>query len=106
MVKRVYELPHSTFREVGVIDSWGFKYVTLAFCWVKETPLLGVQVSNLGRWTVGGVELCLLARKGHPQRIKNNVKQVVFDIRQGHSKKPMEIRHRIVDLMGDLPQKG
>lgn len=87
-----------------VITAWGFKYVTVAFCWVKETPLLGVTVSNLGRWTMGGMEVCLLARKGKPQRITKNVKQVIHDVRTDHSKKPREIRERIVKLMGDIPR--
>lgn len=87
-----------------VISAWGFKYTTVAFCWVKETPLLGITVSNLGRWTMGGMEVCLLGKKGSPKRIKNNIKQMVFEIRGGHSKKPDEVKHRIVDLMGDLPR--
>ena len=88
---------------LDTLEAWGFDYVTLAFCWVKETPL-GMQVKNLGRWTMGGVELVLLGRKGHPKRIKNNVIQTVFDLRTGHSKKPHEVRARIVDLMGDIPR--
>ena len=36
------------------LKSWGFNYVTLAFCWIKETSLFGKQVKNLGRWTMGG----------------------------------------------------
>lgn len=87
-----------------VIKAWGFKYKTLAFCWVKETSLFRKQVKNLGRWTMGGCELCLLATKGHPKRIKNNVYQIVTDIRQQHSKKPNSIRRNIVDLMGDVPR--
>ena len=38
---------------IETLKAWGFDYVTLAFCWVKETPL-GMQVKNLGRWTMGG----------------------------------------------------
>lgn len=88
---------------IETLEAWGFDYVTLAFCWIKETPL-GMQVKNLGRWTMGGVELCLLGRKGKPKRVKNNVIQAVFDIRTKHSKKPHEVRQRIVDLMGDVPR--
>lgn len=84
-----------------VISAWGFKYTTVGFAWIKETPMFK-QVKNLGRWTMGGVELCLLAKKGKPQRIKKNVIQTVFDLRTSHSKKPDEVRKRIVDLMGDL----
>ena len=89
---------------LDTMKAWGFDYVTLAFCWIKETVLLGKQVKNLGRWTMGGVELVLLGRRGHPKRIKNNVLQAVFEVRTGHSKKPNEVRCRIVDLMGDLPR--
>ena len=88
---------------IETLKAWGFDYVTLAFCWVKETAM-GMQVKNLGRWTMGGVELVLLGRKGHPKRIKNNVVQTVFDLRTSHSKKPAEVRHRIVELMGDIPR--
>ena len=86
-----------------VIKSWGFKYKTVAFVWSKEyknqTP-----VSNMGRWTMGNVEMCLLATKGAPKRVSKNVKQLVIDLRTGHSRKPDEVRRRIVQLMGDLPR--
>ena len=87
----------------GVMEAWGFKYKTLAFCWVKETPLFN-SVKNLGRWTMGGVELCLLGTKGKPKRARNNIRQVCHEIRTTHSKKPDEIRKRIVELMGDVPR--
>jgi len=32
------------------------------------------------------------------------VKQVVHEVRTNHSKKPEEIRRRIVKLMGDIPR--
>ena len=86
-----------------VIKSWGFKYKTLGFAWVKETSG-GQLVKNLGRYTMGGIELCLLATKGKPQRVAKNVRQVLFDVRTEHSKKPEGIRKRIVELMGDLPR--
>ena len=37
-----------------VMKSWGFKYKTVAFCWIKKTKN-GKQVHNLGRWTMGGL---------------------------------------------------
>lgn len=86
-----------------VMKSWGFKYITVAFCWSKNTSG-GKKVSNLGRWTMGNVEICLLGRKGKPQRICKNIKQLVEAERTIHSKKPDEVRKRIVELMGDLPR--
>ena len=84
-----------------VMKAWGFKYITVAFCWSKHTKNK-VKVSNLGRWTMGNIELCLLGRKGKPQRICKNIKQLVEAERTTHSKKPEEVRKRIVELMGDV----
>lgn len=63
-----------------------------------------MNVSNLGRWTMSGMELCLLATKGKPQRISKNVKQLLFSTRTFHSRKPPAVRDRIVELMGDVPR--
>lgn len=86
-----------------VMKAWGFKYITVAFCWSKHHKS-GKKVKNLGRWTMGNVELCLLGRKGKPQRITKNIRQLVEAERTTHSKKPDEVRKRIVELMGDLPR--
>jgi len=86
-----------------VIKAWGFKYKTVAFCWSKKFAS-GAEVSNMGRWTMGNVELCLLATKGKPQRLRKDIKQLVVAVRTVHSKKPDIVRNRIVELMGDLPR--
>ena len=86
-----------------VIKAWGFKYKTIAFVWSKKHKS-GEPVANLGRWTMGNVELCLLATKGKPQRVTKNVKQLVEDFRAEHSRKPDSVRERIVELMGDIPR--
>lgn len=85
-----------------VMESWGFKYKTCAFTWVKTNRKSGTFGTMLGQWTMGNAELCLLGTKGHPKRIKKNVKQLVVAPRFGHSKKPDEVRDRIVELMGDI----
>ena len=86
-----------------VMEAWGFKYKTIAFCWSKIGSD-GAWIHNLGRWTMGNIELCLLGVRGHPKRIIRNVKQLVVAIRTEHSKKPDIVRKRIVELMGDLPR--
>ena len=87
-----------------VIQSWGFKYITCAFTWVKQNPTGNGIYSGLGHWTNGNSELCLFAKKGKPKRIEKNVKQIVLSPRQRHSQKPSEVRERIVRLLGDLPR--
>ena len=86
-----------------VIRAWGFKYKTVGFCWSKQTKN-GLWVSNLGRWTMGNIEVCLLATRGRPQRQVNNIKQLVIVQRTLHSRKPEEVRERITELMGDVPR--
>lgn len=86
---------------LDVMNAWGFKYKTVAFCWNKTT--VGDKwVSNLGRWTMGNIELCLLGTRGHPKRVDKTVKQQVIARRTVHSKKPGDVRERIEDLMGDV----
>jgi len=88
---------------LDVIDAWGFKFKTVAFVWGKRS-CNGKDISNLGRWTMGNIEQVFLATKGTPKRIKKDVKQLVLDERTIHSKKPSQIRNRIVELMGDIPR--
>ena len=87
-----------------IIESWGFIFKTCAFCWIKQNPKALTIFKGLGRWVMGNAELCLLATKGHPHRIVKNIHQIVFAPRSYHSKKPDEVRNRIVQLMGDLPR--
>lgn len=89
---------------LDVIDAWGFKYITCAFVWVKLNPSGEGIYSGLGHWVNGNAELCLFGKKGHPQRVAKNVKQIVIASRGRHSEKPAEVRDRIVRLMGDLPR--
>lgn len=87
------------------IESWGFKYKTVAFCWNKQTKT-GKWVSNLGKWTMGNIEICLLGVKGSPNKWRQDkaIKQLVVAERTKHSKKPDEVRDRIVKLFGDRPR--
>jgi len=88
---------------IETIKAWGFRFKTIAFCWNKQSKN-GKWISNMGRWTMGNIELCLLATKGKPKRICKNIKQLIIAKRKRHSEKPQEVRNRIVQLMGDLPR--
>lgn len=88
---------------LNTIKAWGFKFKTIGFVWNKQTKN-GINISNMGRYTMGNVEICLIGTKGKPKRIVKNVKQLVTAQRKRHSEKPDEVRERIVELMGDLPR--
>ena len=88
-----------------VIKAWGFTYKTCGFCWVKQNPKNDNIYSGIGHWTNANAELCLLAtKKKFPKRQAKNIKQIVLAHREAHSKKPDEVRERIIELVGDLPR--
>lgn len=85
-----------------LIESWGFKYKTIGFQWIKQNKSGNGYFFGLGRWTRDNSECCLIATKGKPKRINNSVSQLIVSPIQPHSKKPDETREKIVELMGDL----
>ncbi len=88
----------------AVIKAWGFEYKTCAFVWVKKNRKSESLFWGMGRWTRSNAELCLIATRGKPRRQAANVHSVVMTPVEQHSKKPDEIRSRIVQLCGDLPR--
>ena len=87
-----------------VIKSWGFIYKTCAFVWAKQNLNKDSFFMGLGYWTRSNVEVCLLATKGSPKRLSRKVRQLIVSHREKHSRKPNEIRDRIIQLVGDLPR--
>jgi len=90
-------------QALEVMEAWGFTYKTVAFTWVKEEAK-GDIFKGLGFWTRSNAEFCLLGTKGTPKRKSSDVSQIIISKREEHSKKPDEIRDRIVKLIGDLPR--
>ena len=88
-------------QAIETIESWGFKYVTVAFVWEKKTAT-GKTVANLGAWTMKNYEICLLGTRGAMLKHKkvNNIYQKVEALRTKHSKKPNEVRNNIEKLFG------
>lgn len=88
-----------------LIKKWGFTYKTCAFSWVKTNKKNSTPFTGMGYYTRANNEICLLATKGKvlPRKSKS-VKQVILSPIREHSRKPDEIRNRIVDLFGDLPR--
>ena len=87
-----------------VIRAWWFTFKTCAFTWVKRNRKSDGWFWGLGFWTRSNAELCLLATKGRPQRVSKAVHSVVDARIMEHSRKPAEVRDRIVALCGDVPR--
>lgn len=89
---------------IETLKKWGFRYVTVAFTWVKTNKNNGKPFFGMGNWTRANAEVCLLGLKGNLKRKSNKVAQVVMSPLREHSRKPDEIRDKIVELVGDLPR--
>lgn len=87
-----------------VIESWGFKYSTAGFVWVKKNKNANTPFIGCGSWTRANSELCLIATKGHIERLDAGISQIVESPIEEHSKKPEIIRDLIVKLVGELPR--
>jgi N6-adenosine-specific RNA methylase IME4 len=91
---------------LDVIRAWGFDYKTVGFVWLKATPKAEVVKLDgdglhwgMGYWTRANAEFCLLATKGSPLRLAQDVHQVVIAPAGEHSAKPEDVRTRIEQLL-------
>lgn len=113
-----------------VMNAWGFKYKTVAFVWVKtprgKEPSMQFSRNDILRWfherkavvvkildyikfhwgmgsySRANAEVVLLGVRGKPERVSKGVHSVVLSQVREHSRKPDEVRDRIVELMGDV----
>lgn len=85
-----------------VIESWGFKYSTCGFVWVKKNKKSDSWFFGNGSWTRANTELCLIATKGKITRLDASISQIVCEPIRGHSQKPEVIYELIEKLVGKL----
>lgn len=90
---------------IDVLKAWQFRYVSVAFTWVKlrkshrDTLFLdGDMFVGLGHTTRKSSELCLLAKRGKPKRLDCNVHEIIFAARREHSRKPEAFYERAARL--------
>tara|TARA_R110000868_G_scaffold189732_1_gene433250 strand:+ start:598 stop:1203 length:606 start_codon:yes stop_codon:yes gene_type:complete len=98
---------------LDVIAAWGFIYKTLGFSWHKENKN-GSLFHGVGSYAKSNCEVCLMGIRGkvgiktdvrYPDKLvvqSHCVSSAVNAKRERHSKKPIEIRDRIVSLFGDV----
>lgn len=88
---------------LDTIKAWGFEYKTAGFVWIKKNKN-GSNFFGVGWYTKSNAEVCLIATKGKAPKQSNKVSQIVETIREEHSKKPQQVRDKIVEFCGDLPR--
>lgn len=101
-------------QALAVISAWGFEFKTIGFNWLKTTKDGEKFAMGTGYWTRANAEICLLATRGSPQRLNNDVEQAIVTPRGLHSEKPEEIAERIerlvpgpyIELFARTPRDG
>ena len=84
-----------------VMHSWGFKFKTIAFTWIKKTKN-DKLFWGMGNTTRSNPEYVLYGVKGKGiKRISASIHSVVESQIREHSRKPDEIRIRLERLYGD-----
>lgn len=90
---------------IELIEAWGFTYKTVAFTWVKQNKKGNGIFKGMGYYTRANAEYCLIATRGKVlERTSHSVSSVVISHLERHSKKPDEVRERIIELFGDVPR--
>jgi N6-adenosine-specific RNA methylase IME4 len=86
----------------GVIKAWGFRYSGIGFVWIKLNkchPAFWLTERDfftaMSYTTRKNAELCLLARRGSPKRLRKDIHELIIAPRREHSRKPVEARARI-----------
>lgn len=92
----------------AVMKAWGFRFVTVAFHWVKASKH-GAEHLGPGYWTRANPEICLLGIAGAIERQSKGVRRLIEAPGDGpdtlyarvreHSRKPDAIRARVEQLV-------
>jgi N6-adenosine-specific RNA methylase IME4 len=87
-----------------VIESWGFKYKGLAYCWIKKNKKSNSNFWGLGYYTRQNPEVLLVGVRGKVKKGTRSASEhcVVNTRIEEHSKKPAYIR----DMLPLLVENG
>ena len=92
-------------QALDLIKAWGFEYKTVGFVWEKFGKSNNTTKKyGLGWYTRSNAEIVMIGRKGKFDRKSAAVQQIVKSTIGEHSRKPNEVRERILKLCGDLPR--
>jgi N6-adenosine-specific RNA methylase IME4 len=101
----LWTTPPHLVQSLSVMRAWKFRYVSIAFTWVKLKKLhrdalfLDADMFvSMGHTTRKNSELCLLGKRGRPPRLSKAVQEVIISGRRQHSRKPDEAYRRAAEL--------
>ena len=90
---------------IECMKKWGFQYKTCGFVWVKKNKKTNSNFWGMGFYTRQNAEFVIIGTKGKGvKRVNNAIHQIIESKIERHSKKPDEVRDKIVSLFGDIPR--
>lgn len=91
---------------IALLEAWGFEYKTNAFTWIKKNKKsTDTNFWGMGYYTRSNAEICILGTKGKVlPRLSHKIHSVIESPIREHSRKPDEVRDKIVKLFGDIPR--
>lgn len=85
-----------------VLDMWGFKYASTELIWTKtRNDGTGLRI-GMGRALRNAHEVCILAKRGKPQRLSAGIPSVFHAPRSHHSAKP-DAFYELVERFAEGP---
>lgn len=92
-------------QSISVMKGWGFRYTSIAFTWLKlqkrhrDALFLDKDVFiALGHTSRKSTEICLLGKRGKPNRLSKSIHEVIIAARREHSRKPEAFYDRAAAL--------
>lgn len=84
------------------LEQWGFRYVNMAFVWVKCNAKKRNPVFGTGRYTKQNAEFVLFGIRGKPLPVNDfKINQIIYEPRTRVFQKPISVRQRIECLFGN-----
>ena len=84
-----------------VVESWGFRYRTIAWVWIKAKRSGFGFYTGMGHYTRANSEPCLLAIRGSMPVERHDIQSLIYSAVRGHSKKPEDQYRKVEALYPD-----
>jgi site-specific DNA-methyltransferase (adenine-specific) len=86
------------------MKDWGFTFKCVGFVWAKKAKTTNGFNGGFSSYTKRDCEFCFIGTRGKYMNLKRGINQILIEPKTLHSRKPNEIRKRIIEMCGDLPR--
>ena len=87
-----------------IMKDWGFTFKCVGFVWAKKAKTTNGFNGGFSSYTKRDCEFCFIGTRGKYMNLKRGINQILIEPKTLHSRKPNEIRKRIIEMCGYLPR--